>query len=98
MGYGNAQSLVTTKLTIMRPLLKKMVAEQENMRIPSALIPCCPVCGAPMTMNLRADDTFVEDIGWHIAAGRYQNFLRCHKKIKRLVSGIRSWQQHTRNY
>lgn len=60
--------------------IKRMVAEQENMRIPSALIPHCPVCGAPMTMNLRADDTFVEDIGWHIAADRYQNFLCCHKK------------------
>lgn len=47
--------------------IKKMVAEQENMRIPSALIPCCPVCGAPMTMNLRADDTFVEDIGWQVS-------------------------------
>lgn len=60
--------------------IKKMVAEQKNMRIPSALIPYCPVCGAPMTMNLRADDTFVEDIGWHTAADRYQNFLHCHKK------------------
>ena len=48
------------------PMIKRMVAEQENMRIPSELVPHCPVCGAPMSMNLRADDTFVEDNGWHI--------------------------------
>lgn len=61
-------------------IVKKMVAGQENMRIPSELIPYCPVCGAPMAMNLRADHTFVEDNGWHAAARRYQNFISCHKK------------------
>lgn len=44
--------------------------------VPSELLPVCPVCGKPMTMNLRADDTFVEDEGWHRAAERYENFLR----------------------
>ena len=42
------------------------------------MVPYCPVCGAPMSMNLRADNTFVEDEGWHRAARRYENFLRCH--------------------
>lgn len=59
--------------------IKRMVTEQENMRIPSELVPRCPVCGAPMSMNLRADNTFVEDNGWHIAADRYQTFIRRHK-------------------
>lgn len=59
-------------------IVRKMVAEQENMRIPSGLVPYCPVCGAPMSMNLRADETFVEDNGWHNAAARYQEFLRRH--------------------
>lgn len=63
-------------------VIKKMVAEQENMRVPTELIPHCPVCGAPMSMNLRADDTFVEDDGWHTAAGRYRDFLRRHEKSK----------------
>ncbi len=47
-------------------------------RIPAGLVPRCPHCGKPMAMNLRADDTFVEDEGWHIAAERYSEFLRRH--------------------
>ena len=47
--------------------------------IPSNLIPRCPCCGKPMSMNLRADDTFVEDAGWHRAAERYTRFLRTHQ-------------------
>ncbi len=51
-----------------------------KMEIPSELIPYCPVCGRPMAMNLRADNTFVEDEGWHRAAGRYQDFLNQHNE------------------
>ena len=57
---------------------RQMLAEQRNMRIPSELIPRCPVCRAPMTMNLRCDGTFVEDDGWHEAAGRYKDFVQRH--------------------
>ncbi len=58
--------------------IRKMVAEQKNMRIPAGLIPKCPVCGAPMAMNLRSDSTFVQDQGWYEAAERYMRFLhRC---------------------
>ncbi len=46
-----------------------------RMEIPNELIPYCPVCHKPMTMNLRADSTFVEDEGWHKAAERYGKFL-----------------------
>ena len=46
-----------------------------KMTVPSELVPRCPVCGEPMSMNLRADDTFVEDEGWHRAAERYAAFL-----------------------
>ena len=62
--------------------VKRMVEEQHDMRVPSDLVPHCPVCGKPMSMNLRADDTFVEDAGWHEAADRYQNFLDAHQKGK----------------
>lgn len=60
-------------------IVKKMLAEQKDMKIPTGLVPHCPVCGAPMSMNLRADDTFVEDNGWHAAARRYESFLRSHE-------------------
>ena len=57
-------------------LIRKTVMRQENMKIPTELLPVCPHCGKPMTMNLRADNKFVEDEGWHRAAERYENFLR----------------------
>lgn len=47
--------------------------------IPTDLVPHCPVCGKPMSMNLRADDTFVQDEGWYKAAERYENFIRTRK-------------------
>ena len=53
-----------------------------KMKVPSELIPYCPKCGKPMSMNLRADDTFVEDEGWHKAAQRYSDFLRRHQNMK----------------
>ena len=45
-------------------IVKRMISEQRDMKIPSELIPRCPVCGGPMTVNLRSDNTFVEDDGW----------------------------------
>ncbi|MDE7298487.1 MAG: Sir2 silent information regulator family NAD-dependent deacetylase [Lachnospiraceae bacterium] len=49
-----------------------------KMAIPSELVPCCPKCGKPMSINLRSDDTFVEDKGWHTAWNRWEDFLRRH--------------------
>ena len=64
--------------------------EGIKMTIPSELLPRCPVCGKPMSMNLRADDTFVEDEGWNKAAGRYEDFLNENKdgKIVYLELGV----------
>lgn len=62
-----------------------MVARQEDMKIPSELIPKCPVCGKNMTINLRCDDKFVEDEGWHKANERYENFLKENKDKKILL-------------
>ena len=63
-------------------IVRRMVKEQENMKIPSELVPHCPVCGAPMTMNLRCDDTFVQDKGWYAASDCYQDFLRRHEEMR----------------
>ena len=60
-------------------VIREMVTRQRNLKIPSELLPVCPHCGKPMTMNLRSDNTFVEDEGWHRAAERYENFLRTRK-------------------
>ena len=62
-------------------IVRKMIAEQKDMKIPTALVPKCPVCGAPMTMNLRCDDLFVQDDGWYAAAGRYEDFLRRYENL-----------------
>ena len=64
--------------------VRRMVAEQRDMKIPPELIPRCPRCGRPMTMNLRIDDTFVQDDGWYAAARRYEDFLRRHQGQKLL--------------
>ena len=50
-----------------------------RVRIPTELIPKCPDDGSDMTMNLRSDDTFVEDEGWHAAAAAYEEFLQKHQ-------------------
>ena len=62
--------------------VRRMLAEQKDMRIPTELLPVCPRCGKPLTMNLRSDDKFVEDEGWHEAAERYQLFLRRHRNMR----------------
>ena len=63
-------------------LVRHMVTAQQDLRIPTALVPHCPHCGAPLTMSLRADDTFVQDKGWYAAADRYQDFLRRHSNMR----------------
>lgn len=60
--------------------IKDMIECQESMSIPTELIPRCPRCGKPLTMNLRADDKFIQDRGWYQAAERYEDFLRRHQK------------------
>ena len=57
-------------------VVREMAERQTALRVPTELLPVCPHCGRPMTMNLRCDDTFVQDEGWHAAAERYGNFLR----------------------
>ena len=62
-------------------VIREMVKRQENMKIPTELIPKCPFCGRPLTVNLRSDDRFVQDEGWYAAAERYSDFIRRHKGL-----------------
>ena len=71
-------------------VIREMVKRQKDMKIPPELLPVCPHCGKPLTMNLRSDNKFVEDEGWHRAAERYENFLRTREggKILFLELGV----------
>ena len=66
-------------------------ASQKDLRDPHrSWSPSARTAARPMTMNLRCDDTFVEDVGWHAAAERYANFLRTRagQKILFLELGV----------
>ena len=52
---------------------------QIRRTVPTELVPRCPKCGRPMSMNLRADNTFVQDAGWEAAAKRYERFMEDHR-------------------
>lgn len=60
--------------------IKEMFSRQKDMRVPSELIPHCPVCGERMEPNLRKDDRFVQDEGWYRAARRYEEFIGSHRR------------------
>lgn len=60
---------------------KLTVPEGTQIRrtVPTELVPRCPKCGRTMSMNLRADNTFVQDAGWDAASKRYQKFMEDHR-------------------
>lgn len=62
--------------------IEQMMERQQGLKIPTELIPHCPVCGTPMTVNLRCDDTFVQDEGWYAASKRYDDFIRRHSNMR----------------
>lgn len=72
------------------PQIREMAARQRTMRVPASLVPHCPVCGRGMSMNLRADDTFVEDDGWRAAAARYRDFLARTERARTLFLDLGS--------
>ena len=95
IGEGNALTLPDGK--------------EAAMRVPSDLLPVCPNCGRPLTMNLRSDDKFVEDEGWHQAAAEYEAWMtaRTDRRVVFLEIGVgyntpgiikyNFWQQVYRN-
>lgn len=71
--------------------IRQMLKEQKNMRIPTELLPVCPHCGKPLTMNLRSDDKFVEDEGWASCSGILQNLFTDKKRSADFVLGAWRW-------
>ena len=56
-------------------MMNQMHQARKDCKIPSYMVPKCPVCGGPMNMNLRCDQYFVEDDAWHAAESRFGAFL-----------------------
>lgn len=73
-----------------KDIVEKMVKQQKDFKVPTQLVPHCPICGAAMSMNLRSDETFVEPAGWHKAMERYEAFVdgNKHKNILYLELGV----------
>ena len=71
-------------------LVRRMAAEQKDCRIPSSLVPKCPVCGGEMEVNIRKDAYFVQDKAWYAAEGRYEEFYdrACGKRTVLLELGV----------
>lgn len=63
-------------------VVREMIKEQSDCKIPSSLVPKCPVCGGNMEVNLRCDQYFVEDENWEEAAQRYHHYLAKNKNEK----------------
>ncbi|WP_461206641.1 SIR2 family NAD-dependent protein deacylase [Clostridium sp. DL1XJH146] len=70
------------KLYSNEDIVYEMIEKEKDCRIPSELVPKCPVCGENMAVNVRADDSFVQDENWDKALDNYKKFLSNHKKEK----------------
>lgn len=71
-------------------MMNQMHQARRDCLVPSYMVPKCPVCGGPMTMNLRCDQYFVEDDAWHQAETHFEEFLNAcqNKKTVLLELGI----------
>lgn len=71
-------------------LVKEMIAQTVDCKIPPELIPHCPVCGGPMDVNIRKDQYFVQDEAWYAASDRYTAFIKetSGKRIVYLELGV----------
>ena len=69
--------------------VREWIAKTKDFKIPTELIPKCPICGSEMDINLRKDDTFVEDDAWRVMRKNYEDFLsRIDGKLALLEIGV----------
>lgn len=66
-------------------MMRQMHQARRDCLVPSYMVPKCPVCGGPMTMNLRCDQYFVEDVEWHKAEAHFGDFLGACKRKKTVL-------------
>jgi len=74
-GYLQCAKGCHNKLYNSERLVAQMIAETSDCRIPSSLVPRCPVCGGEMEVNLRKDNFFVQDSKWYTSESNYRNFI-----------------------
>lgn len=90
--YGNFQCSKACHSTLYsnEESIRRMTAQQKDMKIPTELIPKCPVCGEEMAAHLRKDDLFIENSDWVDAQDRYFDFLdkNCRKKCLLMEFGV----------
>lgn len=70
--------------------VKDAINKIENCKIPSKLVPVCPVCNGEMDVHLRVDNNFVQDENWYEQNKRYYNFIKnaADKKVVLLEFGV----------
>jgi NAD-dependent SIR2 family protein deacetylase len=56
-------------------LVRRMVAETRDCKVPTALVPRCPVCGGTMDVHVHKDQYFVQGAEWEQACDRYNEFV-----------------------
>lgn len=66
-------------------MVKEMIEKTADCRIPTELVPKCPVCGEKMETNLRKDSFFVQDENWYKQSEKYSKFLEKAKDKKTLL-------------
>lgn len=69
------QKACHNKVYDIKDIVDEWLELTEDFKIPEDLIPKCPVCGADMEMNLRKDNTFVQDENWYRQSKRFSDFL-----------------------
>jgi NAD-dependent SIR2 family protein deacetylase len=75
--YGDLQCAkgCHDKLYYNERIVTQMVEKTSNCRIPSSMVPKCPLCGGDMEVNLRKDNFFVQDSNWYTSESNYRNFI-----------------------
>ena len=89
-GYIQCAKACHDKLYYNEDLVKEMISKTKDCKIPSQLVPKCPVCKGDMEVNVRKDNYFVQDDNWYKEAKNYERFIKeiKDKKVVYLELGV----------